>query len=327
MTMFKYRVFIPEFIEVKINLKTKEFENDDFLVVRNFALEYLYEVISILVSEKIITVEDFKNEESSELIEIKDLKKSQENNKILDFAHLSECKIKYNYTEREFRKANELRTERKMSLKQTFLLLDIVKLEIADEKSNLIPVFELKNSDFPINRFVERTIINRMIPNSEVFNFTLLYSGFQYSIKEKHHQFREIFLTENNFREKEIISNNLFFEFERKLLSIYNRRCMVSLFIEEKYTASARKAILHLQSVYGKLKYEYTPKVMIRNNLYTVYFFDFNAELKLIYSKTGNLYFRSFSGMKKADEQTTFEEIVCDENCKDELIKDLLNKL
>ncbi|WP_312077648.1 hypothetical protein [Chryseobacterium sp.] len=327
MTKFKYRVFIPEFIADRIKFQTQEFEENDFLKARKSALTYLSKIISILVSEKIITVSDFKNEESSELIEIKDLKKSQENDKILDFAHLSECKIKFNYTEREFRKANELRTERKMGLKHTILLLGIVKLEIAHEKDNFVPVFELKNSDFPINQFVERTILNRMIPNAEVLNFSLLYSGFQFSIKEKHHQFREIFLTENNLREKELISNNLFFDFERKLLSIYNRRCMISFFIEEKYTASARKAMLHLQSVYGKLNYEYTPKVMIRNNFYTVYFFDFNAELKLIYSKTGNLYFRNSSGMKKADEQTTFEEIVCDENCKDELIKDLLHKL
>jgi len=327
MTKFTYQVFIPEFIEDKTKCKTIEFRNENILTARSSALEYLSEVITILVSEKIITVSDFKNEESSELIEVQQLKKTQGNDKILDFANLSECKIKYNYTEREFRKANELRTERKMGLKQTFLLLGIVKLEMADEKNNFVTVFELKNSEVQINRFVEQTILSRLTPDFEAANLTLLYSNFQFTLKEKHHQFREIFLTENNLREKEIISYNLFFDFERKFLSIYNRRCMVSLFIEEKYTASARKAILHLQSVYGKLKYEYTPKVMIRNNLYTVYFFDFNAELKLIYSKTGNLYFRSSSGMKKADEQTTLQEIVCDENCKDELIKDLLNKL
>lgn len=327
MKKFAYRVFIPEFIEARINFTTQEFEDYDFFKARNFALEYLSEIISILVSEKIITVSDFKNEESSELIEIKDLKKSQYDNKILDFAKLSECKIKYNYTEREFRKANELRTERKMSLKQTFLLLGIVKLEITDEKDNFIAVYELQNSDVPVNRFVEETILSRLNTNFERSTFARLYSSFQFNTKEKHHQFRKIFLTENNLREKEIIANDLFFEFERKLLSIYNRRCMVSLFIEEKYTASARKAMLHLQSVYGKLKYEYTPKVMIQNNLYTVYFFDFNIELKLIYSKTGNLYFRGSSGMKKTDEQTTFEEIVCNENCKDEFIRDLLQKL
>lgn len=327
MTKFTYRVFIPEFIQERTKYKTREFRDENFLTARTSALEYLSEIISILVSEKIITVSDFKNEVSSELIEIQQLKKTQENDKIMDVTHLSECRIKYNYTEREFRKANELRTERKMSLKQTFLLLGIVKLEIADEKDNFIAVYELQNSDIPVNRFVEETILNRMITNFETSTFARLYSSIQFTQKEKHHQFREIFLTENNLKEKEIIANDLFFEFERKLLSIYNRRCMVSLFIEEKYTASVRKAMLHLQFVYGKLKYEYTPKVMIQNNLYTVYFFDFNTELKLIYSKTGELYFRDSSGMKKADEKTTFEEIACNEKCKDELIKDLLQKL
>ncbi|MFN3021840.1 hypothetical protein ACK1KB_12820 [Chryseobacterium sp. TY3] len=327
MTKFVYRVFIPEFIEVKINYNTQEFEDADFLKARTCALKYLSEVISILVSEKIITVSDFKNEESSELIEIQQLKKTEENDKILDFIHLSKCKIKYNYTEREFKKANKFRTERKMSLKQTFLLLGIVKLEIADEKDNFIAVYELQNSDVFVNRFVEETILSRMITNFERSTFARLYSSVQFTQKEKHHQCREIFLKENNLREKEIIANDLFFEFERKLLSIYNRRCMVSLFIEEKYIDSARNAMLHLQLVYGKLKYEYTPKVMIQNNLYTVYFFDFNTELKLIYSKTGNLYFRDSLGMKKADEQTTFEDIVCNENCEDAFIKDLLLKL
>lgn len=327
MTKFSYRVFIPDFIEARINFTTQEFENDDFLKARKSALQYLSEIISILVSEKIISVENFKNEESSELIEMQELKKSNVHDKILDFAHLSECKIKYNYTETEFRNANELRTERKMSLKQNFLLLGIIKLEIAEEEDNYVAVYELKNSDVPVNRFVEETILSRMIPNFETSNFLRLYSGFQFTIQEKHHQYREILLAENNLREKEIIANDLFFEFERKLLSIYNRRCMVSLFIDEKHTAMVRKALLHLQSVYGILKYEYTPKVIIQKNLYTVYFFDFNAELKLTYSKTGNLYFRGSSGMKKANEQTTFEEIVCNENCKDEFIRDLLQKL
>ncbi|UOE39694.1 hypothetical protein [Chryseobacterium oryzae] len=326
MTKFKYRVFIPEFIEARINRSTQEFEDDDFLSARNFALEYLSEIISSLVSEKIITVSDFKNEESSELIEVSELLKTPENDKILDCERLSECKIQYNYTEKEFRNANELRTQR-MSLKQTFFLLGIIKLEIADEKDNFVPVFELKNSDIPINRFVEETIISRLISNFKGLTFPKLYSSFQFNIKEKHHQFREIFLTENNFREKEIISNNLFFDFERKLLSIYNRRCMVSLFIEEEHSKLARKAMLYIQSVYGKLKYEYSPKVMIQNKLYWVYFFDFNTELKITYSKAGNLYFRSASGMKKANEQTTFEEIVCHENCKDDFIRDLLQIL
>lgn len=116
MTKFKYRVFIPEFIEAKINRSTQEFEDDDFLSARNIALKYLTEIISILVSEKIITVSDFKYEESSELIEVSELQKTPENDEVLDFAHLSECKIQYNYTEKEFRKANELQTEKKIDL-------------------------------------------------------------------------------------------------------------------------------------------------------------------------------------------------------------------
>ena len=327
MEKFKYRVFIPQFIEDRIQYATQEFEDENFMTARNSALEYLSEIISILVSEKIITVSDFKKEESPELIDIHDLVKSQENNKILDFAHLSECRIKYNYTEKEFRKANELRTKQKMRLKETFLLLGIIKLEIADEKGSYINVYELNNSELPTNQFLEETILSRSIPNFENLNFPRLYSNFQFNIKIKYHQFREIFLTENNFREKEIITNHLFFDFERKILSIYNRRCMVSLFIEEKYIAVAKKAILYLQSVYGKLKYEYIPKVMIHDNLYSVYFFDFNTELKLTYSKRAELYFRSSSGMIKADEQTALEDILCDENCKDEFIKDLLKKL
>lgn len=327
MEKFKYRVFIPQFIEDRIQYATQEFKDQNFLMARNSALEYLSEIISLLVSEKIITVSDFKNDVSPELFEVQHLLKNQENNKILDFVHLSECRIKYNYIEKEFRKANELRTKRKMRLKETFLLLGIIKLEITDEKGSYINVYELNNSELPTNLFLEETILSRLIPNFETLNFPKLYSNFQFNIKIKHHQFREIFLTENNFREKEIITNHLFLDFERKILSIYNRRCMVSLFIEEKYIAVAKKAILHLQSVYGKLKYEYTPKVMINNNLYSVYFFDFNAELKLTYSKTGELFFRSSSGMIKADEHTALEDLLCNKNCKDEFINDLLKKL
>lgn len=129
MTKFKYRVFIPEFIEAKINRSTQEFEDDDFLSARNIALKYLTEIISRLVSEKIITVSDFKNEESSELIEVSELQKTPENDEVLDFAHLSECKIQYNYTEKEFRKANELQTEKKIALLSSSINKHLIKAD------------------------------------------------------------------------------------------------------------------------------------------------------------------------------------------------------
>lgn len=330
MVKFNYRVFIPEFIVEKINLKSREFEDENFLIARNSALEYLSFIVSELCRLKIITISDFMSENSPELIEVEKLPKNVEDDKILDFKYLSECKIKYNYTQADFGKTEKIRSEKKMDLYNAFLELGILTLEIADEKKQFIGVFELVNYDKHLNLFIhkkERLILYKMIPTFSDASLHKLHSNFQFNLKEKHHQFREIFLTENNLREKEIITNDLFFDFERKLLSIYNRRCMVSFFIEEKYCVLARKTMLHLQSVYGNLKREYTPKVVIQNNLYSVYFFDFNTELKLTYSQTGSLYFRGYSGVMKANENTSFEELICNENCKDEFMKDFLKKL
>lgn len=318
MKHFKYQVFVPDFIVKEIGFTTKEFENENLFTARNFALEYLSEVIFCSFKKKIFSLSTFENEESSEVSELFTLSQTPfyVNENILNFQYLSECKIKYNYNKEHFAEALETKKGKEISLAQAFLLLGTICLQIEDYKGNYSKIFDFRNFEGYVDRLAEKKCINRLIENVDLSNLPSLYSKLHFTLKFKHQEFREIFLQTGNNMEKEFLSSDHFFELEKKFLSICNHQCMVSLFVDQKSEKWINKALHSICFLYGtKVKFVLTPNVLIKNNLYSVFFFNYKMHLNLIYSKIGKLYFRDESGMKEADENTKVEEIFCDKKC------------
>lgn len=313
MKSFTYRVFIPEFITQHIGLSTSNFTNESIFIAREEALKYLSEAIQKSFNEYLISLFDFRDENSTDLEQIENLsaEKFFSSKDILNFEYLSECKIVYNYDETLIKEAIKHQHKDRISLKNALHSFAIFKLFLKEENSDFETVFEFINNEKIDNNKLEQTMIYFLPKEEQAETLIPLVSKSHFTLKMTQREFKIIYLKEGNDIEKEIYRAKTFFEFEKVFLSICNYQYAIYLFVDEDYTSMVSKALNILKRTYKAGRpIQITKNVLLDNRKVSVFFFDFYPITTLTYSKNGKLFLRNESGIVEVNENTSTEEVL-----------------
>lgn len=318
MKSYTYRVYIPEFISQRIALATSDFTNENIFTARKQALKYLSDAIKKSFDEKLISIFDFTDENSTELTQIEDLtiEKFFINENLLNFEYLSEYKIIYNYSEAVIKEAIKHQCKDRISIKNALVSFAIFKLFLKEENTDFETVFEFTNNEKIDNNKLEETIIYFLPEEEQTEKLFPLVSKFYFELKMTHREFKIVYLKKGNDIEKEIYKTRSFFELEKVFLSICNYQYMMFLFVDEEHAPMLNKALKVLKRTYrARRPFQITKNVMLNNRKVSVFFFDFHPIVTLTYSKNGKLFLRSDSGFFEVTENTNTEEVFMQKSC------------
>lgn len=326
MTTFIYRVFVPDFISKQIGFATENFEDRNILKARTKALHYLSSVVKFALESKLIKIFDFEDNDSTNIHEVKILSESKFNidEKLLDFQYLSECKIEYQHSKDNFKEVMKRQFEMRASLSDRLLTLGVFTLLAKEPEGDFIKLFELRNSQKPISNNTEKVFINFNSENPNEEEFTPLLSKNHFILKSKRRNFAELF-TQDNHVEKEIFDSVLYMDFEKIFLSICNCQCPVSFFVEKGLTSDTHKIFRILMKTYKSNRdFELVKNVMADGKNFSVFFFDYEPDIKLTYSHDNKLYYRNQTGCAEVSETTTLQDIVNSTNCISKELQEIL---
>ena len=241
---FNYTVKVPPMLYLLLGYETKRFENENLLISRQEALHYLSEIVKTAVEKNIIQIYDFERENSSELKQIKTLDGDfyHKENEILNFKRLSECKITYYFNDYLRKDANINHEGGKKAIEtlNSYGFLSIRLNYYGDidfpHVKRFQSVFEVKNANYFIFLSAERNLLKTFNPLNKFVRAELedLVAGHHFNKLEKIHEAKEVFYRKENAFEKEILTTEKYFEFERIYLSILNSKGLKYVFFPFK---------------------------------------------------------------------------------------------
>ena len=318
---FNYTVKVPPILFLMIGFETKRFENENLLVARQEALHYLSQIVKTAVVKNIIQIFAFESENSTELKRIKTLDNIffQGENEILNFKRLTECKIIYYFNDYLREDATKFHERGKKAI-ETLNSYGFLSIRLSYHGENDVPlvnrfesIFEFKNTNNSYFLSTERRLLRTFNPLNQVVRAELedLVSELHFNKLEKIHEAKEVFYREDSAFEKEIITTEKYFEFERIYLSILNSKGIKYIYFPCKNRKSTFQYLPLFEKMYpSKKPLTFFTRVEIAGKPFIV-FEQINYEREnLIYSKSGKLYFRSDLGVSEANEDTLLSEII-----------------
>lgn len=304
-----------------LGYETKRFENENLLIARQDALHYLSQIIESALEKDVIQIYDFENINSTELKQIKTLEERiyHNDNELLNFKKLSECKINYHFNDYIRKDAvinqkDEKKADEKLN-SYGFLSIRLSyhgEIDVPHVKRSQ-SIFEFKNANHSIFLSAERRLLKTFNPLNQTVRAELedLVSVNHFNKLEKIHEAKEVYYRQDNAFEKEIMTTEKYFEFERIYLSILNSRGLKYVFFPFKNKNTTCKYLPFFEKIYPSNKpLTFFTRVEIEDKNYMV-FAQINHEREnIIHAKTGKIYFRSNFGVCEANEETSLSEIL-----------------
>jgi len=280
-------------------LETAIFKHQEPQAAKNEALSYLSKVLRDAVEKEIIEIWDFDNEVSADLKKITNLESSiyAEENGILNFERILECKIKYTFNSYIIKNAVFNRHRHGSPSQKIASYGFFALIENQSDKPSRSTVIKIKNEERESsgNPFVRK--------RNENMNLN-------YFEKLKIQEAKQLYFDQNNNYQKEILNTNSFLALERIFLSFQNTFIITKyLFVPEHFHKNATAVIdLLVQTYSPENEYEFHTAVEIEGVKFYVYKHD-PVSCALTFSKTGKLYIRDQNGVKEVDENTTFSDL------------------
>lgn len=299
MSTITYTVEIPPVHYLLLGLETAIFKHQEPQAAKNEALSYLSKVLRDAVEKEIIEIWDFDNEVSADLKKITNLESSiyTEENGILNFERILQCKIKYTFNNYIIKNA-VFNRHRLGSPSQTIASYGFFALtENQSDKPSRTTVIKIKNEERESsgNPFVRKR------------NENIILNYFE---KLKIQEAKQLYFDQKNNYQKEILNTNSFLALEKIFLSFQNTFIITKyLFVPEHFYKNATTVIdLLVQTYSPENEYEFHTAVEIEGVKFYVYKHD-HVSYALTFSKTGKLYIRNQNGVKEVDESTTFSDL------------------
>lgn len=325
MKSINYKVEVPVFLRIMTKFETKSFSNDNPLLARENAFSYLSEIIQFAFREKIIRIFDFKDETSSELVELTDLSNFKTKENDLDFHRLLQCKITYFYHEDLKDDTHSIRLQRNGGLIQETAL----KIMLNDVQLPAREIFAFQNLEKTSQATLERRTLIMHYQNSTTqhdFPANKIPTDL-FLVKEKSRKCQEIFRQKDNLREKEIITEDYFIHFEKIYLSFLNTSGSKYLFILTENNQAWLHILDLLQAMYRHQSHlKFYSEITIDSKKYLVFNHHQPFVEKLILSREGKIFIRNHEGCVEIDEKTRIGEIVAKDRVKSK-IQNLLENL
>lgn len=299
MSSTTYTVEIPPIHYLLLGLETAIFKHQDPQVAKLEALSYLTKVLRAAVEKEIIEIWDFENEVSADLKKITDLESSiyREENGILNFERILQCKIKYTFNNYIIKNAVFNRHRHGSPSQKIASYGFFALIENQSDKPSRSTVIKIKNEERESsgNPFVRK--------RNENMNLN-------YFEKLKIQEAKQLYFDQNNNYQKEILNTNSFLALERIFLSFQNTFIITKyLFVPEHFHKNATAVIdLLVQTFSPENEYEFHTAVEIEGVKFYVYKHD-PVSCALTFSKTGKLYIRDQNGVKEVDENNTFSDL------------------
>ncbi|MDN3606772.1 hypothetical protein [Kaistella yonginensis] len=299
MSSTTYTVEIPPIHYLLLGLETAIFKHQDPQGAKLEALSYLTKVLRAAVEKEIIEIWDFENEVSADLKKITDLESSiyREENGILNFERILQCKIKYTFNNYIIKNAVFNRHRHGSPSQKIASYGFFALIENQSDKPSRSTVIKIKNEERESsgNPFVRK--------RNENMNLN-------YFEKLKIQEAKQLYFDQNNNYQKEILNTNSFLALERIFLSFQNTFIITKyLFVPEHFHKNATAVIdLLVQTFSPENEYEFHTAVEIEGVKFYVYKHD-PVSCALTFSKTGKLYIRDQNGVKEVDENTTFSDL------------------
>ena len=299
MSTITYTVEIPPIHYLLLGLETAIFKHQDPQVAKLEALSYLTKLLRTALEKEIIEIWDFENEISADLKKITNLESSIyiEENGILNFERILQCKIKYTFNNYILKNA-VFNRHRQGSPSQKIASYGFFALtESQSDRHSRSTVIKIKNeeSESSGNPYVRK--------RNENINLNFIE-------KLKIQEAKQLYFDQKNNYQKEILNTDFFLELEKIFLSFQNTFIITKyLFVPEHFHKNATAVLdLLFQTYAPENEYEFHTAVRIEEVKFYVYKHD-HVSCALAFSKTGKLYFRDQNGVKEVDESTTFSDL------------------
>lgn len=299
MSTIIYTVEIPPIYYLLLGLETTIFKHAEPQTAKKEAFSYLTKVLRAAVEKEIIEIWDFENEVSADLKKITDLESSiyTEENGILNFERILQCKIKYTFNNYIIKNA-VFNRHRLGSPSQTIASYGFFALtESQSDKPSRTTVIKIKNEERESsgNPFVRKR------------NENIILNYFE---KLKTQEAKQLYFDQKNNYQKEILNTDSFLELEKIFLSFQNTFIITKyLFVPEHFHKNATAVLdLLFQTYAPENEYEFHTAVEIEGVKFYVYKHD-PVSCALTFSRTGKLYIRDQNGVKEVDESTTFSDL------------------
>lgn len=299
MSTITYTVEIPPVHYLLLGLETTIFKHEEPQATKKEALSYLSKVLREAVEKEIIEIWDFENEVSADLKKITDLESSiyTEENGILNFERILQCKIKYTFNNYIIKNAVFNRHRHGSPSQKIASYGFFALIESQSDKHSRSTVIKIKNEEREIssNPFVRKR------------NENIILNYFE---KLKIQEAKQLYFDQKNNYQKEILNTNSFLALEKIFLSFQNTFIITKyLFVPEHSLKNATAVIdLLVQTYSPENEYEFHTAVEIEAIIFYVYKHD-PVSCALTFSKTGKLYIRDQNGVKEVDESTTFSDL------------------
>lgn len=318
---FNYTVKVPPILHLMLGYETKRFENENLLLARQEALRYISQIVKTSVEKNIIQIFDFKSGNSTELKLIKTLDETfyYKENEILNFKRFSQCKIIYYFNDYLREDAAKYKETEKKAI-ETINSYGFLSILLSYHGKNDVPlvkrsqtIFEFRNSNHSHFLSAERLFLRNFNPVNKIVRAELddLISGHHFNELEKIHEANEVFFRKENAFEKEIVTTDKYFEFERIYLSLLNSKGLKYVFFPFKNRKTTCKYLPFFEKMYpSKKPLAFFTRVEIEGKNYMVFEQSNNEIENIIHAKTGKIYFRTNLGVCKANENTLLSEII-----------------
>ncbi|KQS92550.1 MULTISPECIES: hypothetical protein [Chryseobacterium] len=321
MNDFNYTVIVPPMLHLMLGYETQIFKNENLLVARQEALHYLSKIVNDALEKNVIQIFDFENANSTDLKQITTLEESfyHKDNQILNFKKLSECKITYHFND-YIRKDAVINQTNERKADETLNFYGFLSIRLSYHGDIDIPhmkrsysIFEFRNANYFISLSAERRLLKTFNPANQIVYAELedLVSEKHFNKLEKTHEAKEVFYRDDNAFEKEIITTEKYFEFERIYLSLVNSKGLKYVFFPFKNKKTTCKYLRFFEKMYpSKKPLTFFTRVEIEDKIYMVFEQINNDRESIIHAKTGKVYFRSNLGVTEASEDTLLCEIL-----------------
>lgn len=252
MQNIQFKVEMPALLERFIGLKSKVFSgNNNIEESKNNALKYFSEAIIKSVEVGSIWVSEFVDE-SAQLERVNHLNRKPyiNNDGVLNFPKLLQCKIEYRYSE-DF--VFQLIIAQQSGKKAVEILKSLGTIQLSlclndDEVMGLIAFSNQLNNKLDQRRF---ELANKQKDLDIFFKRSDFLPQYSFNFEYEKRLNSELFYSKN-FYNKTILKEQNFFELEKQFLSMMNTGIESNyIFILEKYVHNAKLALQRLIQTYN----------------------------------------------------------------------------
>ena len=312
MQNLEFTVHIPPELSKIIGMETKSFTQEEITKDPEIAVRYFSEAITKSVEMKSIFISDFFMD-SSRLTRIDNLKHKDycNENGILNFQKLFQCKIEYRFSEdtvlnlmKELGNSKKVRAQLKS--------FGAISLHIMNQTADSERVITFSNDMHP-GAWKEK-----LNENYQPFNKDYFFKFPLFKFLHEQRVFIDL-MHSDDYYDKAIFGGKNFRELEKIFLSLMNNANQLNyLFVGNKYSLETETILKRLKKTYGaKVKMSSKKVVKVNSQKYTV------MELKKKISKNlfkdysdgflldrqGRLFYRNLEGIIEADEKTSLKDL------------------